>query len=354
MSRKFRALLALIVGINCFCIYEDAFSATRKTESPAGADEEESEGEGFAEAAAASGGAGGEAGGGRKLRKRERASSPEAESAVIDSRKFWSNQFNFRLNGINVNTIPAANRLTLEGYSKEKSDQSREFYAAYPTPIHLANVSVIYTTREGGSYVGHRHDFPNFFVSGWTVKLLQEALKKQSSAATLSIARDILDKEHFSLGDCYEGFSKKQIGPAERGSVSPSIDNLIIDFKKRGWNGLSNTSIKSSEQRITHSEQAFISCALRDKLSIPGVVPASVIIVINGRLPPCDTCEKTLRFLMENREFANELINHLFPAIGLDVSGIPLSIIYTASGESITTPELDIHNEGPYFVHGRR
>ncbi len=198
-------------------------------------------------------------------------------------------------------------------------------------------------------------DFPYFFVSGWFVKTFRKFIEDENLAAAPDVARDILTKEHFSLGDCYDGLSPKEIRQAESGISFPLIANLIIDFEKRGWKGLRADNLGSFGQKIAHSEHAFVSCVLRDKLKILDATPTAIVIVINGRFHPCDTCEPMLKFLIENRGFADEFIAHLFPAtVGQDVSSVSLSVIYTASGKKITTPELDIHGGRPYFVHGRR
>jgi len=375
MIRKLPILLSLIIGLGCLGLYEEAFSSSRKSGRSAALEEGESEEEGDVRVSSRGGGGGGEgsatgtvteggssgkaapgagASSGHAPRKRVKASAA-APAVVLESKEIWTNQFNFKLNGIEINTI-RENGHTLEQYTELRARQLREFYDFYDTTTHLASISVIYTTGVPGAQVGHRHDFPYFFVSGWFVNTLRSLIRGQPVAAVPEVARAILEKEHFSLGDCYEGLSTEAMRKAARLLVSNgAIENLVVDFEKRGWKGLQADNLNSSTEKITHSEHAFVSSVLRNKLSIPDVEPTAIAIVINGRLHPCDTCEPMLRFLIENRGFANEFIAHLFPAtLGQDVSSVPLNIIYIASGKKITTPDLDMHTDEPYFVHGRR
>jgi len=369
MFRKFRILLSIITGL-CYLAGSDCAFSSRKTERPSSEGDESGEesdarapfsSRGREFSAAPSGvssigrtGVGSEGGSSVRSRPKRVNVSMVDTGVTLESQEFWTNQFNFRINGIGINTI-VENGMTLEEHSELKSRQLREFYDSYDTTTHLANISVIYTTGPPDAKIGHRHDFPYFFVSGWFVRTFRKFIEDENLAAVPDVARDILTKENFSLGDCYDGLSPKEIRQAESGISFPFITNLIKDFEKRGWKGLRTDNLGSSGQKIAHSEHAFVSCVLRDKLNLPGIQPTAIVIVINGRLHPCDTCELMLKFLIENREFANEFISHLFPAtVGHDVSSVSLNVIYTASGKKITTPELDIHGDRPYFVHGRR
>jgi predicted ATPase len=114
------------------------------------------------------------------------------------------------------------------------------------------------------------------------------------------------------LGSCYAAFGTKELLQA-RSKLSAAkkteIEKLESDFRDRG------IDIKKmldegaySHQTYDHSEQAFLSYVKREGAAqIKDVVPDNIIVVISLRNPACNTCEQTLKGILQNDSYRKNL-----------------------------------------------
>jgi len=335
--------LGLVVGLNGVCV-QDVEGASRREAGGAGS--------------ASAGGVYGEAGGGFGS-----APSGGAGRVGLNLKKLglWANDFNFTLHGINFSVS------VFKSYVKEQLNFLREFYHSYllrekEISTHFAQVRVYYRVRADSKE--HVYDFPQLFVSGNFAHTFQR-----------NAARDIEHwPEYFkglaargalvSLGDCYDGLTSEHLvknGHLREEDI-PVVKKVINDFNTRGINlrtenskGKETAGWNNIASLYAHSEQAFLSCVLNNKIpQISDVDPTSITIVITGYHEACDQCSKAFKHLLYiNKHFQQEFIGKLFPRVS-DPSSVKMNVIYVAADKKTVDDNVDLGKDPSYFIEARQ
>ncbi len=333
--KKISILLSLILGLSCSGFYEETFAAsTSKKEG-------------------ASGGGGGSAGHAGEIEIRR----------APNERKLWANHFDFHMHGIHLDDKEITEKVINE------ANLIREFYDTYPSDIstHIANVVILY--KISGTPRTFKYNIPQYFFSGnfsRTIYLTEKRAVPTANAERwpLHFKEKILLQEFFSVGDCYDGLESlfplivKGDGETEgqfeiRNSKHlEEMRKLRRDFRIRGVRIGDSDTI--NPQSHSHSEQAFLSCVLQQKVTIPDHNPISVTILINGHQEPCTHCTAALNHLLNDASFKTEFIHRLFPGFSGDISKLPLNVLYSISDKIPISIGLDLSENKSYFIQARQ
>jgi len=271
----------------------------------------------------------------------------ESNAAAVGLIRGWSHNFDgLMINGHNASA-------TIKASNQEIADKFRAFYTARPSEKkNLATVKIFYVPKTAGfSVAPTQYNVPRIFISGWG----DSSKLNAPSEAALNVQFPI-GSEHTYLEDCYHDGPGGGISLAERDDLfvarttNINVQHLIDDFQLRG---ITLDSPIFPTTSYAHSEQTFISCALRDKIRVSAVAkPKAILVVINSHHLACASCEPSLAYLFEDPVFKNAFIRSLFPATHAeDMSGVPLSILYTAS-DLRPLPDIDF-SVGEHYIDTR-
>jgi hypothetical protein len=280
----------------------------------------------------------------------------------------WTNHFNFTLHGIDFNNKK------FEPYAQKKSNLLRGIYESYssrdhtPPSTHFAEVVILY--KLGNNDTVFVSPIPEVFVSGnfaHTTYLtpIGRKLKDEVNYWPPYFNAKTISRELRSLGDCYDKLTSEHL--KENGhlneTANPIISKVLQDFDMRGINlrtvpdgkGGTKAGWNNISSLYAHSEQAFISCVLQDK--IPAVSqdnPFSITIVITGYHEPCDQCSKALKNLLHTPVFKDAFIRKLFPST-VEISKVRMNVLYViADKKTIGDARIDLNDFHPYFIEARR
>ncbi len=242
----------------------------------------------------------------------------------------WSHNYDgFVIHGTNV-------AVEIRSHAQTNAEKLRAYYESHPTSKNLAIVTVWYVTTGGDI---KKEELPQVFLSGWDVP---EDIKTIISAIGSPM----------SLGSCYDALSTEDVRNLSlvTGGKTLARNNLIGDFNRQ------DVHIDPSKEfpfsSYAHSEQAFISCVLQDKIGVnKRVKPQAVIIQVNSYHPACTSCRPALVELIKNSPFKDVIIKKLFKDDSN--SDIPMHVVYVSSDLDVLTM-VDFSKFPSYFVDTRR